>query len=72
VKAERAPDVQHLDGFAVCDWCAFWDGDPATLPRRGIDAVLEDGVACLCQSGAPTAACALMIVVVPDRLGKGM
>jgi hypothetical protein len=49
-----------------------WDGDPATLPRRGIEAVLEDGVACLRQSAAPTAASALMIVVVPDRLGRGI
>jgi hypothetical protein len=49
-----------------------WDGDPATLPKRGIDAVLEDGVACLRQGAAPTAASALMIVVVPDRLGEGI
>jgi GNAT superfamily N-acetyltransferase len=49
-----------------------WDGDPATLPARGIDAVLEDGVACLREGAAPTAASALMIVVVPDRLGKGI
>jgi GNAT superfamily N-acetyltransferase len=49
-----------------------WDGDPATLPARGIDAALEDGVACLRQCAAPTVACALMIVVVPDRLGTGV
>jgi hypothetical protein len=48
-----------------------WDGDPATLPTRGIDAVLEDGVACLREGAEPTAASALMIVVAPERLGKG-
>jgi hypothetical protein len=47
-----------------------WNGDPASLPARGIDAVLEDGVAGLRQSAAPTAASALMIVVAPDRLGE--
>lgn len=49
-----------------------WDGDPATLPTRGIDAVLEDGVDCLRQGAPPTAAAALTIVVVADRLGKGI
>jgi hypothetical protein len=49
-----------------------WDGEPATLPARGIDAVLEDGVACARQDAEPTAASALMIVVVPDRLGTGI
>jgi hypothetical protein len=49
-----------------------WDVRPATLPARGIDAVLQDGVACLRQGAAPTVACALMIVVVPERLGAGL
>lgn len=49
-----------------------WDGDPASLPARGIDAVLEDGVACLREGAAPTAASALMIVIAPDRLGHGV
>jgi GNAT superfamily N-acetyltransferase len=49
-----------------------WDGDPQTLPDRGIDAVLEDGVDCLRSGDAPTAASALMIVVRRDRLGQGL
>jgi hypothetical protein len=49
-----------------------WDGDSATLPPRGIDAVLEDGAACLREGAAPTAVSALMVVVAPDRLGKGV
>jgi GNAT superfamily N-acetyltransferase len=49
-----------------------WDGRAATLPARGIDAVLEGGIALLREGGAPTAACALMIVVVPERLGTGI
>ncbi len=47
-----------------------WDGDPATLPDGGIDAVLEDGVACLLAGATPTAASALMIVVQRQWLGK--
>jgi hypothetical protein len=49
-----------------------WDGDPRTLPDRGIDAVLEDGVGCLREGVAPSAASALMIVVRPERLGQGI
>jgi GNAT superfamily N-acetyltransferase len=49
-----------------------WDGDPHTLPDGGIDAVLEDGVACLREDATPTAASALMIVVSPERLGEGI
>ena len=49
-----------------------WDGHPQTLPDRGIDAVLEDGVSCLREGAAPTAASALMIVVSPERLGHGI
>jgi hypothetical protein len=49
-----------------------WDGDPQTLPDGGIDAVLEDGVSCLREGAAPTAASALMIVVSPERLGHGI
>ena len=49
-----------------------WDLDPQTLPDSGIDAVLQDGVACLRESASPTAASALMIVVSPDRLGHGI
>jgi GNAT superfamily N-acetyltransferase len=49
-----------------------WDGDPRKLPDRGIDAVLEDGVACLREGASPTAASALMIVVSPELLGRGI
>ena len=49
-----------------------WDGDPATLPPGGIDAVLENGVATVEAGAEPTAASALMIVVAPDRLGLGL
>jgi hypothetical protein len=49
-----------------------WDGDPHTLPDRGVDAVLEDGVACLREGATATAASALMIVVSPERLGQGI
>jgi hypothetical protein len=49
-----------------------WDGDAATLPDRGIDAVLEDGVACLRDGATATAASALMIVISPERLGTGL
>ena len=49
-----------------------WDGNPHTLPDGGIDAVLQDGVACLREGAAPTAASALMIVVSPERRGHGV
>jgi GNAT superfamily N-acetyltransferase len=49
-----------------------WDGDPHTLPDGGVDAVLEDGVACLREGATATAASALMIVVSPERLGQGI
>jgi hypothetical protein len=49
-----------------------WDGDPRSLPDRGVDAVLEDGVACLREGATATAASALMIVVSPERLGHGL
>ncbi len=49
-----------------------WDGDPHSLPDRGLDAVLEDGVACLREGATATAASALMIVVSPEWLGHGI
>src|SRR5664280_2918190 len=52
-----------------------WDGNPATLPPGGIDAVLENGVAtveAVASAPASTVASALMIVVAPDRLGLGL
>jgi len=47
-----------------------WDGRAEALPERGIDAVLEDGVACLRDGATPTAASALLIVVAPEWLGR--
>ena len=52
---ELAPDYQFalLDeqtgSLAAMGNCIpiRWDGGPQTLPDRGIDAVLQDGVACL-------------------------
>jgi hypothetical protein len=49
-----------------------WDGRAEALPDRGIDAVLEDGVACLREGAAPTAASALMVVVAPEWLAQGI
>ena len=48
------------------------DGDPSTLPLGGLDAVLDNGVARLKAAAAPTAASALMIVVEPGQLGRGL
>jgi GNAT superfamily N-acetyltransferase len=49
-----------------------WDGDPSTLPGRGFDAVVENGVATFEASAQPSAASALMIVVEPGHLGQGL
>jgi hypothetical protein len=49
-----------------------WGGDPQALPEGGIDAVLQDGIACLQEGASPTAASALMIVVSPERRGSGI
>jgi len=49
-----------------------WDGDTSTLPPRGIDAVLEDGVAAAVAGSRPSAVSALMIVVEPSQLGRGL
>jgi hypothetical protein len=77
---ELAPDYQFAlvdegtSALAAMGNCIpiRWDRDPRTLPDRGVDAVLEDGVACLRDGAAPTAASALMIVVSPERLGRGI
>jgi GNAT superfamily N-acetyltransferase len=77
---ELAPDYQfgllgeRGDSLVAIGNCIpiRWDGDPRTLPDRGIDAVLEDGVACLRDGATPTAASALMIVISPERLGHGI
>lgn len=49
-----------------------WDGEPGTLPDRGIDAVLEDGVDRLRTGADATAASALQVVVRADLLGRGL
>jgi hypothetical protein len=75
---ELAPDYQFAlveeGSLAVVGNCVpiRWDSDPATLPERGIDAVLEDGIAALRAGASPTAASALMIVVSPAWLGRGI
>lgn len=77
---ELAPEYQfglldeERDELAAVGNCIpiRWDRDPATLPDRGIDAVLEDGVDLLRTGAAPTAASALMIVVQPRLLGQGL
>lgn len=64
---------RHGDLIAVGNCLPIrWDGDPATLPPGGIDAVLEDGVAAAENGAPPTAASALMIVIEPDHLGRGL
>ena len=77
---ELAPDYQFalLDeqtgSLAAMGNCIpiRWDRNPQTLPDGGIDAVLQDGVACLREGATPTAASALMIVVSPALLGHGI
>lgn len=49
-----------------------WDGELSSLPAGGIDAVLASGIEGARRGAAPTAASALMIVVRPDRLGRGV
>ena len=49
-----------------------WDGDPDTLADRGIDAMLEEGVACLRTGATANAASALQVVVRADMLGRGL
>src|SRR5690348_12389114 len=77
---ELAPDYQFAlltarsDDIAAIGNCLpiRWDGDPGTLPDRGIDAVLEDSIDLLRTGAAPTAASALMVVVQKHWLGKGI
>jgi GNAT superfamily N-acetyltransferase len=49
---------------------ASWDGDPASLPDKGLDAVVEARFA----EGAPgpTVLCALQIVIAPECRAKGL
>src|SRR5262245_40706195 len=49
---------------------AAWDGDIATLPDGGVDAVVEAGFAA--DAPAPTVLCALQILIAPDLRGQGL
>jgi hypothetical protein len=76
---ELAPDYQFALVEAGSSVAAMgncipirWDRDPHTLPDGGIDAVLEDGAACLHDGASRTAVSALMIVVSSERLGQGL
>jgi GNAT superfamily N-acetyltransferase len=74
-------ELEHLQFFAWDDETdelvaegnalpARWDGDPASLPEAGLDAVLEAGFA---HGGPePNALSALQIMVAPGRQGQGV
>jgi len=49
---------------------AAWDGDTATLPDGGIDAVVEARFAE--ETPAPTVLCALQILIAPEYRGQGL
>jgi GNAT superfamily N-acetyltransferase len=49
---------------------AAWDGDMASLPDGGVDAVVEAGFAE--EAPAPTVLCALQILIAPDHRGQGL
>ena len=49
---------------------AAWDGDVATLPDGGVDAVVEAGFAE--DAPAPTVLCALQILIAPDYRGRAL
>jgi GNAT superfamily N-acetyltransferase len=49
---------------------AVWDGDPATLPDGGIDAVVEGRFAG--DAPDPTVLCALQIVIAPECRGQAL
>jgi GNAT superfamily N-acetyltransferase len=74
-------ELEHLQFFAWEDdgdelvaegnaMPAAWNGDPASLPEAGLDAVLEAGFA----EGAPEpdVLCALQIMIAPGRQGTGI
>jgi GNAT superfamily N-acetyltransferase len=49
---------------------AAWDGDVATLPEGGVDAIVEAGFA---EAAAhPTVLCALQIVIAPEVRAQGL
>jgi GNAT superfamily N-acetyltransferase len=47
-----------------------WDGDAATLPDGGVDAVVEARFAN--DASAPTVLCALQILIAPECRGQGL
>ncbi len=77
--SEIAPHLQLAglgpDGDVVaCLRCIpfAWDGDPASLPDRGWDAILERGVADAERGREPTAVSLLEATVRPDQQGHGL
>ena len=49
---------------------AFWDGDPESLPDRGIDAIVEARFAE--GSPEPNVLCALQILIAPEFRAQGL
>ncbi|HZQ81827.1 MAG TPA: GNAT family N-acetyltransferase [Gaiellaceae bacterium] len=49
---------------------AAWDGDPASLPDEGIDAVVE--ARCAENRPEPTVLCALQILIAPEYRGQNL
>jgi GNAT superfamily N-acetyltransferase len=49
---------------------AFWDGDAASLPDRGIDAIVEARFAE--ESPEPNVLCALQILIAPEFRAQGL
>lgn len=47
-----------------------WDGDVASLPDGGVDAVVEARI--VEEAPAPTVLCALQILIAPDYRGQGL
>ena len=68
------PADEERDGVLAIGNCVpiTWDGNPARLPSGGIDAVLEDAARIAATGRGQGAVSALMIVVAPSHLGKGL
>ena len=77
---ELAPDYQfglldeQANALAAVGNCIpiRWDGDAETLPNRGINAVLEDGVACLREEREPICRVGADDRRSRERLGQGL
>jgi GNAT superfamily N-acetyltransferase len=71
VAVDHGPDgdqvVAHLHAVAFC-----WDGDHASLPDRGWEAILEQAVADADADRTPTAVSLLEASVRVDRQGQGL